>query len=556
MASSDPSSTDFGELIPARMINEYVYCPRLFYLEWVQGEWADSEDTIGGKIIHSRVDTESGQLPEPGDLDTEQRIAARSVTLASTRLGLVAKIDLVEGDGSLVRPVDYKKGSPGQKGAWESDQIQLCVQGLILRDNGYQCDSGILYYAGSKQRIEVVFHEELVDRTLEAVKQAKKVAVLPIPPPPLVDSPKCPRCSLVGICLPDEVSLMRGERLEEIRRLVPARDDAAPVYVLDQGASVGKSGERLVIRPRGGEERSLRFLDVSQVSLYGNVQISAQAIRGLVERGIPIFHHTYGGWLCAVTSGPTSGNVGLRSQQYRVAETEELALPIARGIVVGKVRNQRTLLRRNYRQEAPVDGALRELMRFARLAQSARSREKLFGIEGMAAKTYFAFFSGMLRDPLGFDDAGRKRRPAPDPVNATLSFLYSLLVKEAVRALTVVGLDPYQGIYHRLRFGRPSLALDLVEEFRPLLGDSIALTLFNNRVLSNRSFIRRGGTCALKEDARRSVIEAYEKRMDTLVRHPLFGYKVSYRRVMEIQARLLARCIAGELQFYKPFTTR
>lgn len=127
--------------------------------------------------------------------------------------------------------------------------------------------------------------------------------------PPLVDSPKCPRCSLVGICLPDEVSLLRGEPLKDVRRLVPARDDAAPLYVLEQGATVGKSGERLVVRKRDGEEVAVRLLDVSQVSLFGNVQVSAQAIRALAEREIPVFHHSYGGWLVAVTSGIPSRNV-------------------------------------------------------------------------------------------------------------------------------------------------------------------------------------------------------------------------------------------------------
>jgi CRISPR-associated protein Cas1 len=358
----------------------------------------------------------------------------------------------------------------------------------------------------------------------------------------------------VGICLPDEVSLLRGAPLEEVRRLVPARDDAQPLYVLEQGASVGRSGERLVVRRREGGDASIRLLDVSQLSLYGNVQLSAQALRALAERGIPVFHHTYGGWLTAVTTGVPGRNVELRVQQYRLADEETRALPIARAIVAGKLRNQRTLLRRNH--PGAVGAALAELTRYARLAQEAPSTDRLFGLEGMAARVYFSSFAGMLRDPMGFDLAGRDRRPPPDPVNATLSFLYALLVKDAVRALLAVGLDPYRGVYHRLRYGRPSLALDLMEEFRPLVADSVALGLINNRVLERRDFVVRGRSYALREDARREVVRAYEARMDTLIRHPLFGYQVSYRRILEIQARLLARAIAGEIPAYRPFTTR
>lgn len=541
-------------LIPARMVNEFVYCPRLFFLEWVQGEWAESEDTLEGGLVHRRVETEAGRLPPPEELDPTDRVAARGVLVSAPNLRLIARLDLLEGEDGTVRPVDYKKGAPGPDGPWEPEAVQLCVQGLVLRENGYRCEEGVLYYAATKQRFIVPFEQGLIERTLRAVAQLSRVAAEPLPPPPLIDSPKCPRCSLVAICLPDEVSLLRGEQLPEVRRLVPARDDAQPLYVLEQGAHVGRSGERIVVRRREKEDVSVRLLDVSQVSLYGNVQLSAQALRALAEREVPIFHHSYGGWLIAVTSGMTSRNVELRARQHRLADDDSGALPIARAIVVGKLRNQRTLLRRNHRR--PVDDALRELARLARLAQQAASSDRLFGLEGMGARAYFGAFAGMLRDPMGFDVSGRDRRPPPDPVNATLSFLYSLLVKDAVRALMAVGLDPHRGLYHRLRYGRPSLALDLMEEFRPLIADSVALGLFNNRVLGRTDFLVRGRSYALREHSRREVIRAYEARMDTLIRHPMFGYQVSYRRVLEIQARLLARAIAGEIPAYRPFTTR
>ncbi len=540
--------------MPASMVRKFVYCPRLFHLEYVEGEWSDTEDTVQGEFIHRRVDHERGEIPRPEDLSEGARVQARSVLVASEALGLIARVDLLEAEGGKVRPVDYKKGSPGPEGPWDTERIHLCAQGLLLRENGYLCNEGVLYYAENKQRVVVPFDGSLVTETLRAIAEMRRLAQDPVPPPPLVDSPKCPRCALVGICLPDETAFLRGQQVTQIRRLVPARDDRAPLYVLEQGASVGRSGERLVVKPPRGEEVSVRLLDVSHVSVFGNIQLSAQALRSLAEREIPVFHHTYGGWLVAVTSGVPQRNVELRVEQYRVADDPSRSLPIARAIVAGKLRNQRTLLRRNH-PDLPT-GAQGELTRFLRSAQGAASRDRLFGIEGMAARLYFALFPGMLRDDMGFDSSGRVRRPPPDPINAMLSFVYSLLVKDGVRALMAVGLDPYRGVYHQLRYGRPSLALDLVEEFRPLVGDSVVLQLVNNRMVDRSDFIQRGLGCALREPARRTVIRAYEARMDALVRHPLFGYRVSYRRVMETQARLLARAIAGELRVYRPFVTR
>jgi CRISPR-associated protein Cas1 len=141
-------------------------------------------------------------------------------------------------------------------------------------------------------------------------------------------------------------------------------------------------------------------------------------------------------------------------------------------------------------------------------------------------------------------------------VNALLSFLYALLLKDCVAAVIAVGLDPYVGFFHQIHYGRPSLALDLAEEFRPLISDSTALTLINNEMIGAGDFVHRGPACAMKDQARRRVIETYEARMETLITHPLFGYSVSYRRVLEVQARLLARVVAGELKAYQPFITR
>lgn len=309
----------------------------------------------------------------------------------------------------------------------------------------------------------------------------------------------------------------------------------------------------MVHRTQGPDEK-IRLLDVSNLSVYGNVSVSSQAIRALAEREIPILHHSYGGWLVAMTTGVAFRNVELRTRQHRVADDPSACLDIAQALVIGKIKNQRTLLRRNHRSDPAV--ALRELSRLGALTQRVTTIDELLGIEGLAAKAYFANFDGMLRETSGFDFRGRTRRPPTDPVNSVLSFLYTLLTRDAVVALLGVGLDPYRGVLHQLHYGRPSLALDLAEEFRPLLADSVTLTLMNNRMLTPGDFLQRGLAVALKDQARRAVISAYEERMDTVVRHPLFGYSVSYRRILAVQARILARTIGGELPHYRAFVTR
>jgi len=568
--------------LPARMLNEYAYCPRLFYLEFVQGEWAHSADTLDGRFTHRRVDREQGAIPPPEDLDSMPQLHARSVMVGSDTLGAVARIDLIESDEGRVIPVDYKRGSAPAlpEGAYEPERVQVCVQGLLLREHGYPCDHGVLYFAASQTRVTVEFTEALVARTLELLAAARQTAAVGVIPLPLVDSPKCPRCSLVGICLPDEVNLLRTSEAEDVqsaeeqetrpparttmpqaepRRLVPARDDRLAVYVQGQGYSVGLKGEVLEIRDKGKAVSAARLMEISQLSLFGNVQLSAQALRELASREVPIVHLSYGGWLSAVTTPPPHKNIELRRQQFAIAADPAACLQLAQAFVVGKIRNARTLLRRNAR--ALPDGVLHQMAVARRRAASAESLEQLLGMEGAAAREYFAHFGRMFK-PAEHEEAptfvwtSRNRRPPRDPVNALLSFLYALLTKEMIVTLVGVGFDPYLGFYHQPRYGRPALALDLMEEFRPLVADSVAIGLINNGELRPADFLARAGAVALTESGRRRVIEAHERRLDTLVTHPRFGYAVSYRRIFEVQARLLGRCLLGEIESYPAFCTR
>jgi CRISPR-associated protein Cas1 len=546
--------TELPDLVPARMLNEYAYCPRLFFLEWVDSLWASNADVAEGDRRHRRVDAGGGAAPLP---DEGELKVARSVELASERLGIVAKLDLVEATDGGVVPVDLKKGRPALDGTpWDADSIQVCAQVLLLREHGYTVARGEIFYAETRQRVPVETTPELVARTLEIVAEARNAAARLVPPPPLKSSPKCVRCSLVGICLPDETNLLARRNDGPPRRLIAADPDAAPLYVTEQGAMVGVDGGRLTVFKRREPLASLRLIDVLHVCAYGNVQVSAQALRTMFERDIDVFHFSYGGWLLGMTTGLPSKNVMLRIRQITAAARGEFDAP--RRMIAGKIRNCRVLLRRNGGES--VARTVGQLAALAQQAERTSGSPELLGIEGVAARLYFEAFPALVERAAelpGFAFSGlRNRRPPTDVVNCLLSFCYGLLTKEVMAACLAVGFDPYVGLLHRPRFGRPALALDLAEEFRPLLADSTVLTVINNREIGGSDLLVRAGAVTLTGEGRKAVIRAWERRMTTQVRHPLFGYTVSYRRAVELQARILAAHLVGELPRYEPLVTR
>lgn len=677
-----PGKSEPADPIPARMLNEFVYCPRLFYYEFVEGVFVESADTLRGAAIHQRVDSGSGALPRAkksgarntrkgakgeegrsqeqeaqnaekmgavsfpppasaasplpsGDPET---IHSRSVQMGSERLGVAAKMDLVESKAAPedllsaleVCPVDYKAGAPkeGEESneLWDTDRMQLGLQALILRDNGYFCNEGVIYYRATKQRVRLPITPELEGWILQKIAEARRVMAGAIPPP-LIHSPKCARCSLAPVCLPDEIRMLAkipesaggtigiaenttkatsdGEErwiresshsalkkpFSEFndsnafngfnssahnlsrppRRLMAARDDTRALYLNTQGFRVGCKEEVLQIKEKDRVVEEVRMRDVSHVALFGNIQISTQAIQSLCELEVPITYFSMGGWFYGMTRGHALKNVFLRLEQYRLARDETACRSLARQFVHGKIRNQRTLLMRNHLE--PPEAIIGKLKRAAEDALEAASLEELLGIEGAAASQYFQQFNGMVKveDDLpgletprkedrqlafNFDFNGRNRRPPTDPVNAMLSLAYSLLAKDCALAALAVGFDPYLGFYHQPRFGRPALGLDLMEEFRPLIAESTVLSCINNRVITEKDFVRAGQGVNLSAPGRKRFFQTYEQRMNSLLTHPLFDYKVSYRRALELQARLLAKTLTGEIADYVPLMTR
>ena len=543
------------QLVPARMLNELVYCQRLFHLEWVDGRWAHSDDTVQGSVAHDATDRRSGRMPAPDE--EEKPFTSIQVALSDPDLGVTAVIDRVDHEDGSSSPVDMKKGSgPGDGGMWPADRVQVLTQAVLLRRAGYSVNRAEISYLGSHHRASIDVGPDAEMEVRELVALARKVAAQELPPPPLLNDPRCPRCSLAPLCMPDETNYLLERSSGQPRRIIVKNPDTRPVYVNTQGASVKVSGGRLLVAVKGETVAERRLLDVSQVCVVGNVQITTQALKALWRRGVVVIWLSYGGWLDGWSQGPMSGHVTLRRRQVLASVH---GLRFAQQMIRGKIHNQRVLLRRN--AKVPLDDSvLGQLKELEAKTESAASLETLLGIEGTAARLYFGQFHTLLSPrcevAAEFQAHGRARRPPPDPVNAVLGFCYSLLTKDLVAVLTGVGLDPYLGVLHQPRYGRPALALDLAEEFRALVAESVALQCFNNGEVNEKSFMRGHLGVVLTADGRRSVIQAHERRLDMELKHPLFGYQVSYRRVLDLQARVLAASFTGELDSYTPLMTR
>ncbi len=573
-------------LLPARMLNEYVYCPRLAYLEWVQGEWADSADTVEGRYAHRRVDRPRGRPPKPaprteaahgpsvapGDDGPAAAVHVHSLELSSDSLGFVAKLDLAEFSGRRAVPVDTKRGKRPHvvQGAYEPERVQLCVQALLLEANGYEVPEGVLYFAASRERVKVTFDAELRRATRDAAAALREVVAGGSIPPPLENSPKCPRCSLAAICLPDEVHFLRHQQTPP-RPLAVSQPPALPLYVQARGAKVSKKGDVLEVSVDDEPVTSARLLDVSQLVLQGGVYLTTPALHELMARGVPVSWLSHGGWLMGHTVGAGHKNVELRTAQYRASFDAAHCLRLARDVVVAKIRNQRTLLRRNWKRSDVPDPVSIGFRNDIEAAERARDLPTLLGAEGQAAARYFAHFSQMLSLPGGgdggeggaddrrrwaFDFERRSRRPPTDRVNALLSYAYALLTRTVADTVTAVGFDRYRGFFHQPRYGKPALALDLMEPFRPLIADSAVLTAINNGEVDADEFVVAGGAVALSERGRRAFIATFERRMAQEVTHPLFGYSAAYRQIVELQCRLFGRHLLGEIERYPNFVTR
>ena len=370
-----PPALGDSPLVPARMVNEFVYCPRLAYLMWGQAEWAESADTVDGRRVHARVDRAGKPLPAPEALEGEsgeEKIVSRSLTLSSEKLGVIAKIDIAEAADGAVTPIDYKRGKRPHvaRGAYEPERVQVCLQALLLEEHGYRVEEGAIWYAESRERVRVTLDGDLRAAARDAVSRLRLTVSNGRIPPPLRDSPKCPRCALVSICLPDEVRALGGSDLAPRPIAIPA-DEALPLVIQSQRARIAKEGDTLKIADDEQGETTVRLNEVSDIALFGNVSITAPALAACMEREIPVAFHSHGGWFRGVAHGVGHRNVEVRIAQYRSSFDDGFRLRFTRDLVAAKIVNQRTILRRNWRGEKDVRRAVLDRLNAARKSTAA-----------------------------------------------------------------------------------------------------------------------------------------------------------------------------------------
>ncbi|MBL8888668.1 MAG: type I-C CRISPR-associated endonuclease Cas1 [Planctomycetaceae bacterium] len=333
------------------------------------------------------------------------------------------------------------------------------------------------------------------------------------------------------------------------------------LFVFTPGAYLRKDSETVVVRIERQNKLRLPLLNLGAIVCFGRVTCSPFLLGACAERGIAVSFMTEQGRFLAAVNGFTPGNVLLRREQYRRADDLTASAEIARACIIGKLANYRTVLRRAVRDQTAspaterLEGVATRLDTTLRCLNPSMNLDQLRGVEGDATSEYFSVFNDLIvAQKEKFVFSGRNRRPPLDPVNAMLSFGYAMLTNDVRSACEASGLDAAVGFLHRDRPGRPSLALDLIEEFRPVLVDRLVLSLINRQQVKPSGFqVDPGGGIRMDETTRREIVAAYQKRKLEEIVHPFLGEKMTLGLVPHIQARLFARHLRGDSDAYPPF---
>lgn len=520
--------------IPISLVAHQAFCPRRAWLE-LMGEQTDTAQVATGIDDHAGTD----------DKSTSRTARLRGVDVRSDRLGVSGRCDTLEiGPGGELTIVEYKSTPVRRKTeVTRPMRAQLALQGIALAEMGHRVGGHAVFFTQHRTRVDVDLTAEDLADAEELVAETRRTALAATAPSPLEDDPRCTRCSHAAVCLPDERNLTAVKH-----RIMVPDPDGQVLHLATQGSRASLRQGRVEVSHLGERVASVPVEQVQAVVAHGNVDLSGALIREMMWRNTVVTWCSGRGRVVGWAASATSPNGGPRHRQH--VASEQGRLDLARDFVAGKIANQATLLRRHGDFPESV-AVLRDLQR---AAGEARSLNELFGVEGDAAARYFAGFGSMLAAPYGF--RVRTRRPATDPVNAALNYAYGLLVSDVIRAVIACGLDPHAGFLHSPERNKPALALDLCEEFRAPVADSVVIGAFNNRELDEKDFSGVLGTVSLRDKGRKQLIAAYERRVRQEFRHPTFGYTVTWRRAMEIQARLVLGVIDGTQPRYKSVRIR
>lgn len=537
------SDNSNGALIRVMALHAFAYCPRLFYLEEVEGIHVQDERVFAGRRLHAEIDAKEASSWEELWLEDEE-------------LGLCGKVDALRyHDGTLI-PYEHKRGrsaksSDGRSEAWPSDRIQVIAYAMLIEKvHAITVPEGRVRYHQSNVTVRVLCDRANREEVLKCIEQARALA-RSIERPPVTDNEKlCRKCSLAPVCLPEEARLSDQDllTLRRPKRLFPADDERKVIHIVESSASVGKSGNQIKISYRDDRaSQTLPVAEVGQIVLHGFSQISTQCIRFCAHNDIGVHFITGGGQYVGGVNYNTSA-VQRKLRQYAALSNENFCLGLAKRLVCCKAESQRQVLMRFRRRGGEINSNLTDLTgqmsKMIRLIENAEDIQSLLGIEGRIARLYFSALPQIISSelPATMQFNGRSKRPPRDPINCLLSYGYSFLIKDILNAVLTVGLEPAIGFYHQPRSSAPPLVLDLMELFRVIMVDIPVLNSVNRMQWdASEDFINAGQQVWLSDFGKRKLIEIYERRKVETWKHPAIGYSLSYGRIFELEVRLLEK---------------
>jgi len=520
-------------------LHALAYCPRLFYLEEVEELYTQDAAVFAGRRLHVELEKEEG--------DEWQEL-----TLESDVLGLRGKVDALRTRKGQTIPYEHKRGrcyrdQENKPQAWDSDRLQVLAYACLIEAAlNITVAEGRIRYHADNVLVHVPLNDAARQDVWEAIQQARVLQQSTERPPVTTNERLCVRCSLVPVCLPEEARLAQDTHHQTLR-LFPEDDERQVIHVLEAGTCVGKSGEQIKITRRGQPSSTIPARQVGQLVLHSYAQISTQALYFCAEQEIGV-HFISGGGRYLGSFDTRSGSIQRRVRQYKALSDPEFCLGLARQLVVCRGQSQRKFLMRGQRGSEtvpePLEQAIEQMQRVLKQVPQAASAASLLGLEGNLAALYFGALPHLISEGVAAElrFSGRNRRPPKDCFNALLSFGYALLLKDVINAILVVGLEPALGFYHQPRTQAPPLALDLMEIFRvPLVDLPVMGSINRGQWDVEADFEVRASQVWLSEAGRRKFIGLYERRKEESWKHPMLGYSLTYRRLIELEVRLLEK---------------
>lgn len=527
------------ETIRVSALHALAYCPRLYYLEEVEELYIQDAAVFAGRRLHA-------------ELEKKEEEEWEDLFLTSEELGLRGRVDALRTRDGQTIPYEHKRGrcyrdKDKQPQAWLSDKLQILAYCYLIESAlGIKITEGRIRYHADNVLVHVPFDQSGKKMVENAIALAQKIRTATHRPPVTENERLCARCSLSPVCLPEEARLVHNKEYQPLR-LFPQDDEREILHILEPGTKVGRTGEQIKITRKDKPLEKLPAEQVGQIVLHSFSQISTQALHFCTYKGIGI-HFVSGGGRYIGSLDNRQGSIQRRIRQYEALNNSELCLSLAKKLVNCRGQGQRKFLMRirtsRKIKSAKLEQNIKQMQAIIKQIPQITSIESLLGIEGKIAALYFGalpcILSPDIPHQMRFD--GRNRRPPKDRFNTLLSFGYSLLIKDVMNAILSVGLEPALGFYHQPRSQAAPLALDLMEIFRVPLVDMIVVASINRQQWDvNEDFEIRGEQVWLNETGRRKFVALYEQRKQETWKHPVTKYSLTYRRLLELEVRLLEK---------------